>query len=314
MTNTKAISGTALALMLAFGCSAANTGDAGTGSGELDPNGPASIEAVSVDSSKSEATEAKPGNPAGSGAGVGRELARLDFENGSVVRFEELADGIVVSELSPAATPSLLGSGRHTTALDAYRRLAPKNAVPAALAEVHRRLHPAALESVEQLGDATEISETPAAEELQYDSDLEHTGQFQQAGGSYSFSQFLIDACNIPVTARNYKHGNATSSHTHTTTNVNTAYFAVAADIGIISSRACSNGACGSPIQVQPGFRNSGFFDAGQQCTGGCAPLDFVCQILGEVRICSPKKVKFEVRNVNISSQIRMHDCAAFTG
>lgn len=236
-------------------------------------------------------------------------LARLDFDDGNLVTFEELNGGVLVRELTHADQETHHLPAHATSALDAFKAMAPARAVPAALAAAHARMYT-------QEGDGT-LPRAPAEGAPgtgENEKDLEHSGQFEQSGGAFAGSVFTGQFCSFSGAAPNYIHTNHTSSQTHTTSNVNTAYFASATDIGTLGAQACSDGKCGGSVTIQAGYGNSGFYDAGQSCSKkSCAWWDFVCKALGEVTICGPRKVKFDLKETKISSQIRFHDCAKFT-
>lgn len=238
-------------------------------------------------------------------------LARLDFEDGNLVTFEELDNGVLVRELTHADHETHHLPAQAMSALDAFKAMAPSRAVPSALVDAHARMYPAAAEVVSALP-ADGAANAPKAAE--HEQDLQHGGQFEQSGGAFPGSTFTSQFCSFSSASPNYIHTNHTSSLTHTTSNVNTVYFASATDIGTLGAQACSNGNCGGSVTIQAGYGNSGFYDAGQACSKkSCAWWDFICKALGETTICGPREVKFDLKETQISSQVRFHDCAKFT-
>lgn len=291
MKHVKAMSGVALALLLAAGC-AVETGDSleALENGEVSETG--SIADYETTGLPSDAEL----------AGEGVELARIDFSDGNSVRFEVLDGGVLVTEVGSDLNPKHLLPREGMTALEAFRSLAPGREVPAALLRMHERLY-------EGGSDLSAETVQPEAAELPVDRDLEHNGQFQQTAGSYPYATFNANMCNIPNVVPNYRMSNVTTAFTKSTPDINTAYFAVASDIGIVTAKACSNGSCGGPTTLQAGYHNSGFYDAGQKCEKSCL-------ILGTwncVTVCTRKKVKFDVVVGKVSNSVRYHECAAFT-
>jgi hypothetical protein len=211
---------------------------------------------------------------------------------------------VLVTETGSDLNPNHLVPRDGLTALEAFRTLAPGRAVPAALLRLHQQLYQAGSDLA-----AESVLPEPTAAELPLDADLEHNGQFQQTAGSYPYATFNANMCNIPNVVPNYRFANLTSPLTKSTPNIKTAYFAVASDIGIITARACSNNNCGAAITLQAGYHNSGFYDAGEKCEETCAILGtWSC-----ITICAPRKVKFDVSTNRISTNVRYHECAAFT-
>ena len=279
MRHVKALSGVALVFALAAGCSAENTG------GSLE--------------------EMESGEP----ASASMELARIDFPDGNSVRFEELDGGILVMEVGPELNPLHLMRKEGMSPLEAFRALAPGREVPPALLRAHERIYPTASQLEAEEVETTTPLTRPDDADLPMDQDLEHNGQFQQSGGSYPASLFVSGMCNFPMTAPNYIQINNSVPHIETTSNINTAYFAVASDIGIITAKACANNSCGPAIALQAGFHNSGFYAAGQRCSRSCCPLG----LCGCTEVCTPRKVKFDVITGKVSTTVRFHECSSFS-
>jgi hypothetical protein len=291
MRHTKAWSGLALALSLAAGCSVETAGSLEElESGELGASSPTlESEGAGVPSARDIASDSV-------------ELARIDFSDGNSVRFEELDGGVLVTETGPELNPNHLVPHEGMTALEAFRTLAPGREVPAALMRMHQQLY-------EGGSDLAAESVQPTAVELSPDADLEHNGQFQQTAGSYPYATFNANMCNIPNVVPNYRFANLTAPFSKSTPGIHTAYFAVGSDIGIITAKACSDNKCGGAITLQAGYHNSGFYDAGDKCEKTCAILG----IWSCVTICVPRKVKFDVITNKVSTNVRYHECAAFT-
>jgi hypothetical protein len=279
MKHINAMFAASLALMVAAGCSAGDPGE--------------SIETGDVPAEAEQVSE-------------GLELARVEFEDGNVVRFEELDGGVLVTESGSDLNVRHLTPKDGMTALEAFKTLAPDRAIPAALNQMHTRLHP---EGATHVAPQSE-SETPAEQDVPADPDLEHNGEFQ---AGYPAASFLQTMCDFPLTAPSYKHTNRTDPHTDVSLNIHNAYFAVGADVGIVTAQPCAGqsdskgfftGKCGSAVSVNPGFANSGLYDAGDSCSKSCTLL------FGCVTICHPKQVRFELRYNKISSSVRFHECA----
>jgi hypothetical protein len=283
MHHMKMMAGAALALVVSSGCGAAEDG--------------AGERRQSANTSPVEAEIA-----------ANTELARLEFDDGNVVRFAELNGGVYVSELGSLLNPRHLVPKEGRTAVETFQALAPGREVPVALMQMHERMYPpGALRA-----DAKDIAEESAAETEapELDPDLEHNGKFQQ---SFPAANFLAQMCDFPTTSPSYKHTNRTDPHTDTSLNIHSAYYAAGADIGIMTEQACAGksdsqgffvGQCNAQTPVQPGFAVSGLYDAGQQCDKSCT-LFFGC-----VSICSPRQVRWELRHGAISSSVRFHECA----
>jgi hypothetical protein len=280
--------GASLALLLAAGCGAADDGGNVEGSETATPSG-----------TQTEAT-------------AGAELARVEFDDGNVVRFEELAGGVLVSEIGPLTNARHLVPREGLTALEAFKAMAPARTVPPALLQMHERMYPAGVTIAREPDD----SAAPAAEEPSFDEDAEHDGQFQQ---SYPSAQFLAQLCDFPTNnGLNYKHANRTDVHSDTSMGIHTAYYAVAADIGTITLQVCAGKNAGGPfvgICSDTGVYNAGlggstFYDAGVSCPGD---PNLFCKIFGCPKICTLRKVRFELDHGKISNNVRFHECARFT-
>jgi hypothetical protein len=288
MKHVIAMACATLAAVMVVGCGAAD--DAGSTEGAASPSAPSAEETAAV---------------------AGAELARIEFEDGNVVRFEDLAGGVLISELGPDHNPRHLVAKEGMTALAMYQALAPGRTVPAALMRMHERLYPTGAALAPSEGAVP--GATPVTEEAPFDADLEHNGEFQQ---SYPAASFLQTMCDFPTNnGLNYKHTNRTDVHTDTSMGVHTAYFAVGADIGTITARACAgknaggyfNGICGSTVTVNAGYHQSGYYDAGLSCPGD---PNLFCQIFGCPKICTYRLVRFHVEHGKISTNVRFHECA----
>jgi hypothetical protein len=285
MKHLKAMTCAALAFLLAVGCGA---GDDSALEGPA-PGGPSAVEA--------EAAE-------------GAELARVEFEDGNVVRFEALSGGVLITELGSEENPRHFQPKEGLTALEAFRTLAPEHEVPEALLRAHERMYPA---DVTIAPPASETDTTPSSEELPLDPDLEHNGEFQQ---SLPSATFLANMCNFPTGSGSYKHPNRTDVHVDTSMNVHTAYYAVGADIGIIKSRACAGkntggifkGNCSTWTTTNPGGVASAYYDAGIACPDD---PNWLCELFGCPKICELRKVRLDIWHDKISNSVRFHDCVA---
>jgi hypothetical protein len=237
------------------------------------------------------------------------ELARVEFADGNVVRFEELYGGVFVSEHGSELNPRHLLPKAGLTALEAFKSLAPGRSVPAALMQMHERMYPPGATLAQTKSTAT--GATPQTQEPAVDPDLEHNGEFQQ---SLPAANFLSTMCDFPLSSPSYKHTNRTDAHTDVSLKIHSAYYAAGADIGIMTEQACAgksdsrgffSGQCNAVTPVQPGFVVSGLYDAGQACSTSCEFLGTGC-----VTICSPRQVRWDLRHGQISSNVRFHECA----
>ena len=276
MKHFKTLSFPTLSLLVATGCGAADE------IGAVDGTEPRDTSATAAE------------------AAAGAELARIEFADGNVVRFEELNGGVLVMEIGSELNPRRVSAKSGMTALAAFQSLAPGRTVPAALERAHERMYPA----------GATLATTPEADtaaeglqDLELDADLEHNGEFQQ---SYPAANFLRVMCDFPLTNA-YKHQNRTDAHTDVSMNVNTAYYAIGSDIGTITAKACAgknaggyfDGKCSAALPIQAGYHTSGYYDAGLSCSKSWG-----------VEICFPKEVRFELQYNKISSSVRFHECA----
>ncbi|MET0411502.1 MAG: hypothetical protein ABW217_09400 [Polyangiaceae bacterium] len=291
MKNIKAIHCATLAILATVGCSAGHD-DAWNDENAADvaSNAPAAVENESD--------------------GADKELARLEFEDGNVVRFEALHDGVLVSEMGADLNPRRLVPREGMTALDAFRALAPGRAVPVRLLQMHVQMY-----SGGNAITAERNESDPAATES--DPDLEHDGDFQQA---LPASAFLSVMCDFPTGNGSYKHSNRTDAHTDASLDVHSAYFAVGSDSGTVTTQACVgentggffDGDCGGTTAVPAGFQTSAFYDAGpdQICDGGDG---FGCELFGCVEVCYRPLVRFELNYGKISPSVNFHECVQVT-
>lgn len=238
------------------------------------------------------------------------ELARIEFEDGNVVRFEELYGGVFISETGSVLNARHLTPKDGVTALETFKALAPGRAVPQALMDVHARMYPSGAKLVNTK--STPVGAATDTEKQSTAPDLEHNGEFQQL---FPSSTFVTQMCPFPTVAPSYIHLNRTDPHTDVSLNIHTAYYAAGADIGIITEQACagksdSRGAfvsqCNSPTVVNPGFAVEGTYDAGLKCSKSCGLFGGGC-----ITICDgPNLVRWDLHHVNISPSVRFHDCA----
>lgn len=238
----------------------------------------------------------------------GAELARVEFDDGNVVRFEALQGGVLVSELGSDLNPRRIPQTAGLTALAAFEKLAPGREVPERLLQMHERMHSAQSVAAERFDGARK------AESEQLDPDLEHDGEFQQ---SYPASTFLSVMCDFPTGNGSYKHTNRTDAHPDISMDVHMTYFAVGSDLGIITAQPCAgenlggffDGECGSTVPVQAGYHNSGFYDAGpnQVCEGGSGFLE--CTLFGCYTVCYHPQVRFELHYGKVSTNVNFHEC-----
>ncbi len=287
MKFIQGLAGATLALLLAAGCSAADDGH---------------VDGVEADTAQPQAETS-----------ASTELARVEFDDGRVVRFEELAGGILISDFGPSTSTPRLVPQAGMKALDAFKAVAPGRAVPAALLQMHERMYPAGATVVPEAN----TGEVFEAEEPSFDEDAEHNGEFQQSLPSSNFSSRF---CNFPTgNGLNYKHMNRTDVHTDTSMGIHTAYYAIGADIGTITLQACAgknaggyfSGICAPTAAVyNEGYGGSTYYDAGIACPGD---PNLLCRIFGCPKICTPRKVRFELHHGKISSNVRFHECASFT-
>ena len=285
------------ALVFALGCGA-DAGGGSPGAGDSETN-------AATETDFGTTAEATPGGDVAQTHGAsasGTRVAQLDFEDGNQVFFEELDGGVLVTEVGPQTNLPHLKVKPEMTALAAFQALAPSRAVPNALMKAHLHMYP--VDAVTE-----PVKDEAIVEGSKLDADLEHNGQFQQS--ALPFATFAAQMCDFPTTSPNYKHHNVTTSHTHPTDKVNTAYYAVGSDVGIITAKACVNGTCSTTANVQAGVQLSGFYDGGLACDKDCSHILFFS--LGCVSICNKKQVKFEGVFSAISSRVRYHDCARFT-
>jgi hypothetical protein len=279
MKHIKAITCATLTILVAAGCGAGDDGRSG--------------ESVELDAASSAAPE----------AGENAELARIEFSDGNVVQFEELAGGVLVSELGPLVNPRHLVPKQGLTALEAFKTLAPGREVPAALLRLHEHLYSTG-ETAENVESARVVA--PAGEDLPSDPDLEHNGEFQQF---YPADYFLQVACDFPTGNGSYKHTNRTDAHNDISMNVHSIYYAVASDRGSITAQPCVgkneggllNGQCGSAVAIAAGTGRTGFYDAGKA---------YNCSKGGGVEICIPNLKRFELRYGKVSPSVNFHECA----
>lgn len=242
----------------------------------------------------------------------GDELARLEFDDGNVVRFEALKGGVLVTELGSDLNPRRIPQMAGLTALAAFERLAPGREVPERLLQMHESMYSAQSAAAERFDRASEPASLP------FDPDLEHDGDFQQA---YPASTFLNVMCDFPTGNGSYKHTNRTDAHMDASMDVHMAYFAVGSDLGTITAQPCAgeneggffDGECGSTIPVQAGYHNSGFYDAGpnQVCSGGSGFLE--CTLFGCFTVCYHPQVRFELRYGKVSTNVNFHECVQVT-
>ncbi|HEY8946080.1 MAG TPA: hypothetical protein VIM73_17550 [Polyangiaceae bacterium] len=308
MNHVKGMPGFVLAAALAVGCAAADDQEVIEG-------------ALPTPISAAEEEEAARNLGAfvarGKLASAAREIARVEFEDGNVVRFERLGDGLLITEVGPATNPKHYAS-REETPVEAFRRLAPRREIPAALIEFDRELYPLGAKSIPGRVSVEKVPSSAAAseEESPPGSDVKHTGQFQQSGGLYPYSLFSQNMCNFPLDSpSDFKHGNSTGGHSHIIAKANKAYVAAASDIGDFTIKFCldNDTNCNAPFQVNPGHSAVLNYDAGQTCKGNCSWWDLACQILGEVKICTPKYRRMATTTAGLSPGERYHDCAAYT-
>src|SRR4051812_8889131 len=97
------------------------------------------------------------------------ELARVEFADGNVVRFEELYGGVFVSEHGSELNPRHLLPKAGLTALEAFKSLAPGRSVPAALMQMHERMYPPGATLAQTKSTAT--GATPQTQEPAVDPD-----------------------------------------------------------------------------------------------------------------------------------------------
>ena len=251
-------------------------------------------------------------------ASAARELARVDFEDGSQVRFERLGDGLLISEIGPSTNAKHYVPAEGETPAEAFRRLAPRNELPRALFETDRELYPFGAKTVAgavQIEKAAPGS-TPAETQEGSGADVPHTGQFQQSGGLYPYSQFSQNLCNFPIDSpSDFKHGNSTGGHSHIVAKANKAYVAAAADIGDFTIKFCvdTDTNCNAPYQVNPGQSAVLNYDACVSCSKKCEWWNVACKLLGDVQICTPKYRRMTTTTSGLSSGERHHDCGSFT-
>jgi hypothetical protein len=281
-----------LAVLIASGCSAA--GDGSTADG------------VDVGASNS-AT-----NSESSGEAAGALLARLEFDDGNVVQFEELDGGVLVTELGALLNSRHLSPKPGVSALELFKTMAPGRAVPTSLLRMHERMYTRG--SIEgkaiegKLGTPSDVSDgklqTP-------DQDLEHSGEFEQA---YPAANFLSQMCNFPLGNGSYKHTNRTDAHPDISLNVHNAYYAFGSDKGSVKGTACVgknkggvfDGKCGNSYVVQAGGAASAYYDAGDThiCSGGA----------GGVTVCVLNYKRLELRWVKVSTSVNFHECTYING
>lgn len=281
MNNIKAITYTALAILSSLGCSAAGDDEGAYAEPVVESQAPAS--------EKSD------------------ELARIEFDDGNVVRFEALNGGVLVSELGPELNPRRLSPGMARTALDAYKALAPGREIPARLLQMHDSMHSQGdlySEQVDSSGSESNVSSDP---------DVTHDGDFQQALPAASF---LAEMCNFPTGNGSYKHTDRTDTHTDASLDINAAYYAVGSDSGTLTAQACVgenaggffDGDCGGAVSVTAGARFSGFYDAGEIMI--CHESDgFGCELFGCVDVCVVNTKRFELNYVKLSPTVNFHEC-----
>ena len=191
-------------------------------------------------------------------------LARLTLRMETTSRVEELGDGVLVTEVGHMSNTRHLAV-EQTTALGAFKALAPATPAPAALLRAHERMYPAGATILKELP-AEGLALPAGAAGEQYDEDLQHSGQFELPGGAYPFSSFSSQLCNFSSASPNYIHGDHTSSRVHSTPKVHTAYGRRAA-----TSRRWTPGLRRRQLR-QFGLHSTRlatkrFYDAGQKCT-----------------------------------------------
>lgn len=283
MKNIKAIQCATLAILATVGCAAGHDGEWNDeDTADMASDAPAAVESES--------------------AGADKELARLEFDDGNVVRFEEVSGGVLVSELGPELNPRRLLPRAGMTALDAFTALAPGREVPARLLQLHERMHtdPGAFERVH------------AATDAEYDADLQPGGDFEQL---FPASEFLTNLCSFPAGSRNYKHTNRSDAHSDVSLDVNSAFMAVATDSGTLNAQLCVgkneggffDGDCSGKSLVLPGQQSANFYDGGPlDCSESC--------FLGScVEVCVRKQRRIEVVFEHVSGILNFHDCAQIT-
>lgn len=285
MKHIKAIHCATLAILAAVGCSAGHDD-------EWNDENIASM-----------APEAPAANESGSESAE-QEIARLEFDDGNVVRFEEVSGGVLVSELGPELNRRRLVPREGLTALDVFTELAPGRAVPTRLLEMHERMH------TER--DALTIERVQAGTDAAYDADLEPGGDFEQL---FPAQTFLDNLCNFPAGSRNYKHTNRTDAHRDVSLDVNTAFMAVATDSGSLNAQLCVgkneggffDGDCSNKTLILPGQQSANFYDGGPfDCSETC--------FLGScTEVCVRKQRRIEVVFEHVSGNLNFHDCAQIT-
>jgi hypothetical protein len=285
MMNIKVIHCATLAILATVGCSAGHDDE---WNDENSASVPSDTPAVSESDSE----------------GADKELARLEFDDGNVVRFEELNGGVLVSELGSELNPRRLVPREGMTALDAFAALAPGREVPARLLQMHQRMH--------TYRDALTVEPVHSATDAEYDSDLQPGGDFEQL---FPASTVLANLCNFPAGSRNYKHTNRTDAHVDVSLDVNSAFMAVAADSGTLNAQLCVgkneggifDGDCSGKSLVLPGQQSANFYDGGPlDCSESC--------FLGScVEVCVRKLRRIEVVFEHVSGALNFHDCAQIT-
>jgi hypothetical protein len=305
MKYTKTVSG--IVFVFAFGCGSADESDVEV------IEGPAPIAATSSEAGEAEniAEDAQISED----ATTSHELARIEFDDGNVLRFEQVGDGMLMLETGPSWNPRHYVPREGVSPLEAFKALAPDLDLPSALVEHDRLMFP---HGAKLLPETIRPSDSPALQRLDDGSlvneDVEHTGQFEQSGGLYPWSQFSQEWCNFAMNSPgDFKHGNSTGGHSHIVQKANHAYIAAGADIGDFGIQFCADDSCNAVYQVSPGTSASLNYSAGQSCSGSCAWWDFVCKALGPVQVCSPRYRRVVTTMSGISNGERQHDCGAFT-
>jgi hypothetical protein len=328
MKYTKVFSALAV-VALAAACGAENEGgfdesaplaaapaasDAAPQSGKS-PGGASSAPAANSGVAEASPSDEKPRQAPGSDEAARRaglpadaELARIDFPDGTVVRFQELGGGVLVSELGPAETAPRFAPVDGTTLSEAFRALAPQRDIPARLADLDHVLGPDSTATPASIrGGDTRGLQKP---EIQ-GQDVERSGQFEQSGGLYPWAQFERDACAFtPQTAFDLKHPNTSGNHSHPVPQVTRAWVAGAADIGDFTIQFCAGSVCNTQFNVAAGTRASLMFTKPPKCkSANCAWWDFVCNLGANVTVCAPARVDVVTHITGSSAGERMHDC-----
>lgn len=287
---------------LSAGCGAADHDEL------LDPPGGSTNSTASGDSSSESAHPTL--------AATAETLASIELDDGNVVLFERLADGILVSEHGPRENARRLQPSANFSAVDTFRALAPEREVPTALLDAHAGLMREVL-LVESEDDELPagLAEPEAVDEEESDHEFGEINRPTLGGGFFSSENFLRQACNFSLSGQyDFKHSNWNNNHTHLARG-HISYVAVGADIGDATAQFCARldgrTRCNAASAVPQGTYSSLTYDAGQTRITSCLSC-VLGYCIGCRTLVFDNVADVSLINTAVSSSERIHDCGQF--